>query len=245
MYRSSGRDALEALDEFQARGLIGELLGVVRIGKEASVYACRGGDGVIAAKVYRRRQFRFKNDAVYQQARSRELGIGGRQLRAFEKKSRFGMEMRSGSWVSREYETLRLLHAAGADVPRPIAASGEAVLMEYFGEHPRPAPQLVELRLEEEEARVLLQRVLNNVELFLACDRVHGDLSPYNVLYWEGDIRVIDLPQAVDPRFNQDAYDLLRRDLENVCRYFERFGAVADARAIARDLWTRFLRSEL
>ena len=86
MHRSQGGEHIAKLETFQDQGLIGEVLGLVKIGKEASVYCCRGGPALdvdlVAAKVYRARQYRFKNDAVYQQARDRELGLRGRPLRA-------------------------------------------------------------------------------------------------------------------------------------------------------------------
>lgn len=88
--------------------------------------------------------------------------------------------------------------------------------------------------------------VLRNIELFLACDRVHGDLSEYNILYWQGTAVVIDFAQAVDPRYNLDAvFTLLERDIARVCRCFARYGVEADAGALAIDLWTRCLTGAL
>ncbi|HEU5368843.1 MAG TPA: RIO1 family regulatory kinase/ATPase, partial [Ktedonobacterales bacterium] len=95
----------------------------------------------------------------------------------------------------------------------------------------------------------LFDRVLRNIELFLACDRVHGDLSEYNILYWpdaRGAVTIIDFAQAVDPRYNlDDVFDLLARDIARVCRYFARYGVQADAEALAIDLWTRYLTGAL
>ena len=79
----------------------------------------------------------------------------------------------------------------------------------------------------------------------LACDRIHGDLSAFNVLYREGDVRIIDFPQAVDPRFNSSALTLLERDVDRICEYASRRGVGADGARIVRDLWSRFLRSEV
>ena len=73
----------------------------------------------------------------------------------------------------------------------------------------------------------------------LARGVVHGDLSAYNVLYWEGEIKVIDFPQMVDPRANPDARAIFNRDVERLCQYFARFGVKANAPAIARDFWKR------
>jgi RIO kinase 1 len=249
MYRSQGRDHLEQFEAFIEEGLIGEVLGLVKIGKEASVYCCRAGDalaeGLVAAKVYRERQYRFKNDAIYQEARDRELGLRGRALRAVRNKSGFGREVQESTWKHREYEVLQTLHEAGADVPRPIAARDDVVLMDYLGDEESAARQLNRVRLEPKEAGPLFQRLLGNIELMLACNLVHGDLSPHNVLYWQGELRVIDFPQATDPRFNRRADMLLRRDIDNICRYFAAFGVDCDATAIADDLWRRFMFSEL
>ena len=76
-----------------------------------------------------------------------------------------------------------------------------------------------------------------NIALFLACNRIHGDLSEFNILYWQGTVSIIDFAQAVDPRQNPEVFPLLLRDIERVCSYFARYGVVADARALARDMW--------
>jgi RIO kinase 1 len=226
-------------------------MGLVKAGKEASVYACRGGAAascdIVAAKVYRGAQYRFKNDAVYQEARPRELGLRGRSLRAFNNRrdSAAGREVQEGTWRMREYQILQLLHESYADVPRPIAAGGDVILMELFGDENEAAQQLNRVRLDASEAPALFQRLMNNVELFLALNLVHGDLSPHNVLYWHGDVKVIDFPQATDPRFNRHAQDLLRRDVANLARYFAPYGVEADADGLADELWRRFERAEL
>jgi len=251
MRRSQGRDHFTQLEPFFDRGLIEEVLGLIKAGKEASVYCCRAGSdagsSLVAAKVYRGQQYRFKNDAVYQEARSRELGLRGRGLRAFEKRrsSATGRQVQAGTWQHREYEVLQTLYDAGGDVPRPIAFAENAILLEYFGDEEDAAQQLNRVQLEPAEAPALFQRVINNVELMLAMNLVHGDLSPHNILYWRGKVRVIDFPQSTDPRFNRHAHDLLSRDVDNICRYFEAFGVATDACGITDDLWRRFTYAEL
>jgi RIO kinase 1 len=251
MHRSQGRDHLSLIDEFFERGLVEDVVGLIKTGKEASVYCCRGGPAVdaelVAVKVYRGRAFAFKNDAVYQEARAREMGISGSALRAFNKRktSAIGRQVQSNSWIHHEYELLQRLYGAAADVPRPIAKGESMILMEYLGDEGAAAAQLNRVRLEPAEAGPLFQRLMNNVELFLALNVVHGDLSPHNVLYWQGDVRVIDFPQSTDPRFNRQAQDLLARDIANLCRYFAPYGIEASPAVLADDLWRRFMRSEL
>jgi RIO kinase 1 len=70
---------------------------------------------------------------------------------------------------------------------------------------------------------------------------VHGDLSAYNVLYWNDKLKIIDLPQAVNPYVNPEAFKLLARDLERLCDYFARYGVHANAPQLARDLWERHI----
>jgi RIO kinase 1 len=246
MYRSQGGNHLEQLEEFFDQGFIVDVLGLVKTGKEASVYCCRGGSmldaDLAAAKVYRARQYRFKNDAVYQESRVRELGIRGSARRAFEKrrKSDIGRQVQSHTWIHHEIETLETLYEAGADVPKPYASGGDAILMEFFGDEDEAAPQLNRVLLAPEEAGALFERIIENIELFLSLNRVHGDLSPHNILYHDGRVRIIDFPQSVDPRFNRNARDLLERDVANVCRYFADYGVEASPDSISHDLWRRF-----
>jgi RIO kinase 1 len=240
---------MEALQAFIDDGTIDEVLGTVKSGKEATVYCCdssrHGGPrgGLVAAKVYRSHKVRqFANDAAYTSGRIRRHN---RYARAVAQKSRAGREFAFAAWVGAEFTTLQLLHGAGADVPEPIAQSDTVIVMEYVGDDDAPAPMLANVHLDEPEARRVFDRIMRNIELALANDRVHGDLSPHNVLYLEGELRIIDFPQAVDPRFNPNALSLLERDVDTICRFAERHGIDADAHRISRELWGRFLRADL
>ena len=85
---------------------------------------------------------------------------------------------------------------AGLDVPDVFASTEGAVLMEYVGDGSMAAPQLQHAELERHEAGPLWERLLRNIEETLRLDTVHGDLSPYNVLYWKGRPFIIDFPQT-------------------------------------------------
>jgi RIO kinase 1 len=65
---------------------------------------------------------------------------------------------------------------------------------------------------------------------------VHGDLSPYNLLWWQDLLWIIDLPQAVDIALNLNALDILLRDLHNVASWFRRRGADFDADEVFAEL---------
>jgi RIO kinase 1 len=220
-----------SLDSFLNDGHLSEVLHVIEGGKEGIVYCCRGGPlagaDLVAAKVYHplnRRKFR--NDAAYQDNRLRGPKVRRERL-AMAKKTSYGRSIQYETWLGAEFETLQMLHGAGADVPLPIALGEGVVLMEY-------------IELPRAEARPLFERILRNVALWLDLDRIHGDLSPYNILYWSGAITIIDFPQAIDARFNSNARDLLQRDLTNVCRHFERYGIRGDPDRIAARIWSAY-----
>jgi RIO kinase 1 len=236
-----------ALDFFYTEGLITEVLYTVKSGKEATVYCCQAhpstGVELLAAKVYRSRNKRgFKNDAVYQEGR---VILEGHVRRAVQNKSRFGREVQFAMWVNYEFEALKALYNVGADIPRPIARTERAILMEYLGNHQQAAPALQNVELSKDEVRPVFERLVRNIELWLAHNYIHADLSAYNVLYWQGRLSIIDFPQAVDPRFNPNAFALLARDIENICRYVARYGLERDGQRLAERLWHKFKNAEL
>ena len=242
---------VEHLTPFSASKTISTVLRRIKGGKEANVYCCAAhpdtGLDLIAAKLYRARMLRnLRNDSRYRQGRplldARGQTVDTRDWRlhkAIAQKSTVGLEVTQASWIEYEYQTLLRLHQAGVDVPRPINHGENVILMEYVGDEVMPAPTLSHIRLERDEAHELFQRMLRNIERMLAAHVVHGDLSAYNVLYWAGEIAIIDFPQVVDPRQNSEAADIFRRDVERICQYFERCGVESQPGRIARDLWAR------
>ncbi len=241
---------LDYLGPFYDNRQIADVLRKVKGGKEANVYCCAAhpsqGVELIAAKVYRPRMFRqLRNDARYRTGRDVLESDGtivhnDGMLRAVRRGSSFGQRLAYTSWLSHEFQTLRLLHEAGADVPRPLEQSESVILMQYLGEEQEAAPTLQEVNLAPAEARPLFQRLLYNVELMLAHGRVHGDLSAFNVLYWDGNVWLIDFPQAVDPFQNPDAYAIFARDVERLCQHFARYGVASDPAEITDELWDRY-----
>ena len=239
----------EVFEHFLDEGLIERVIRPIKSGKEASVHLCRAnprttGEELAALKVYHPLDRRdFRDESIYRDGE----WIKERRIRvALDKRTRFGCEVQGGIWVHREWETLQALSEAGAPVPRPIESTDRAILMSYVGDEDDAAPQLHRYRLRgQAEAEELLEQCLNAVERMLFHDVIHGDLSPFNVLVWEGRICVIDLPQAVDPKKNRHAESLLARDVARVCEHFARLGASRDPAATAADLWTAWTFADL
>jgi RIO kinase 1 len=248
---------LESLRTFYDQHLITDVLAMVKGGKEASVYCCRAnpvtGAELLAAKVYRPRMFRnLRNDKQYREGRQ-AITSGVRQLMeergtrlgklhpgALSKNTAFGAMLQHTSWLSYEFQTLDLLHRLGAAVPRPLAMGENALLMSYHGDEQTAAPTLNSVRLDRAEAEVLFAEVIRNVELMLGQGLIHGDLSAYNILYWQGAITIIDFPQVTSSQNNRSAQQILARDIRRVCEYFAQQGVQCKPDALTHDLWQRY-----
>jgi RIO kinase 1 len=238
---------LDSLIEIAGQQLISDVLRKVKAGKEASVYLCRSGSIIdarfVAAKIYRPRTLRnLKNDAIYRTGRT-DLDEDGVALfreadvNAIVKRSKYGEELRHTSWIAYEFKTLEALRGLGADVPMPYAMVKNSILMEYIGSEGNPAPTLNSVTLDRGEAYRLFDRVLHNLNLLLSIGRIHGDLSAYNILYWDGGITLIDFPQVVDVEANPAAWTIFQRDVTRVCQYFNSQGIQSNPRKLAADLW--------
>lgn len=244
-----------ALQSMIDEGWITEVLYEVKSGKEATVYCCRGGepaveamrcrDPLVAAKIHLdHKKRRFKNDSVYQAGRA-QFARPSRVQRAIANRSAFGREAHAALWLEHEWSLMCELSGKGLDVPRPLTINDSAILMPFLGDENGPAPMLNDVALPSHEVARIVDRILGNIEAMLDLHCVHGDLSPYNILHWDGKIHIIDFPQAVDPRLNPAALALLARDVDHICRWAAKTGINHHADAIATDLWQRFTLGEL
>jgi RIO kinase 1 len=242
---------IDALSGFYEDSQITDVVRQVKGGKEATVYCCLAHPStqvrLVAAKVYRPRMFRqLRNDALYRQGRKvldedgKEVLDDGR-LHAIVTGTSYGKELVHTSWLSHEFETLRILHEAGALVPKPYARASNAILMEYMGDETTAAPTLNQVSLDSHEAQQLFEHLMESVRLMLLHDRIHADLSAFNVLYWQGQVKIIDFPQAVDPATNSHAFPLLQRDVTRLCQYFDLYGVDANPQRLSRDLWSEYV----
>jgi RIO kinase 1 len=234
-----------SLSTFYSRGHITDVLGVIRSGKEATVYLCAAPGGeYLAAKVYRPRMLRnLKNDAVYRT--NRLPHSDWRYQKALDRMSTQGKAFRMESWIENEYETHRIAYRAGIPTPEPVDRYGNAILMEFVGTEGRGAPHLAKAHLTNRQAQTFFYEIIESIESLLGYSRIHADLSAFNVLYSEGRISIIDFAQSVDARTGRDVYPLLVRDIDRIAGFFVRFGVRSDATRIAESMWARHLNGVL
>ena len=206
--------------------LVDEVVSIIATGKEADVYVGLWKNVPLALKVYRLHKTPHK------------------------KKSAIGYSVdRMGRIAANEFTILERVYRAGIPVPTPARRVDNMFTMRFLGDETN-APRLRDLDLDEPE--YYAKQALGIVEKLLDVFIVHGDLSEYNLLLYRDRIFVIDFPQAVDlssrpnrHRRFEAAKPLLRRDLENVARYFSKYDIEIDAMAEYERLTTRFEREHL
>ncbi|MDQ1401732.1 MAG: kinase 1 [Actinomycetota bacterium] len=221
-------------------------IGLLKTGKEAEVFLVErtlGDDrNLLACKRYRSNQHRaFRNDAAY---RAGWEMVRGRAKRAIDKKTQTGMGLKAGIWAAWEFELLGLLWSAGVPVPYPVQMLGLEIMMQYLGDDDGAAFRLVESRASGAVLRDLHDQAIEIFKGIARCGLVHADLSPYNLLVWDDRLWVIDLPQAMKPFQNPNAFDFLHRDVTNVIGWFARKGIDTDPEEVFAEVLTELLGVE-
>jgi RIO kinase 1 len=158
-------------------------------------------------------------------------------LKAHHNRTMYGESIRHQSWIMHEFQTLKRLFEAGAAVPRPYETSHNAILMDYIGDETFAAPTLNTVDMDSAEAEQVFEHVLGNIRVMLKLGLVHGDLSAYNILFWQGQVTLIDFPQVIFTRRHPSAFRIFQRDINRLCTYFESRGVNCHPLRLATDLW--------
>ena len=228
------------LQQLYEQGRFTELLSELKSGKEATVYLVDGPAGLMAAKVYADLEVRsFKNDSSYREGR---FMADERAARAIRTRTRFGLEAQQHSWVMGEYLQLWDLYRAGVPVPKPmigpevfeIRQAGRVVLMELIGDDEAPAPRLSDIRLEPAAAEEAFEQSVRIAQQLSALGRVHGDLSTFNLLWWQEKVILIDLPQVIMKGENPNYLEFLQRDVHTLCKSFRKLGVTAEPEPVLK-----------
>jgi RIO kinase 1 len=235
----------DPLDVLIADGVIDQVLGRLKSGKEANISLVRRGDDVLAAKVYKDRSTRsFKNNADYKEGRKVR---NSRTQRAMDSGGRFGRDAAEQAWKSAEADALYKLVDSGVRVPTPVMFYEGVLLMELVKDgEGRPAPRLIDVAIEPAAAMGVYADLVAQIIAMLCCDLIHGDLSPYNILAAADGPTIIDLPQVVSAVHNSRAEFFFLRDFDNVVRFVSGFDpALAIHRHDGRAIWRAYVAREL
>ncbi|HEX2688828.1 MAG TPA: RIO1 family regulatory kinase/ATPase [Kofleriaceae bacterium] len=235
----------DPLDVLLSEGVIDEVLGRLKSGKEANISLVRRGDGVLAAKVYKDRATRsFKNNADYKEGRKVR---NTRTQRAVDSGGRFGRDAAEQAWKSAEADALYRLVGSGVRVPAPVMFYEGVLLMELVTDGDgRPAPRMIDVALDPAAALAVYADLVAQIIAMLCCDLIHGDLSPYNILAAADGPTIIDFPQVVSAVHSSRAEFFFLRDFDNVVRFVAGFDpALAAFRHDGRAIWQAYVSREL
>lgn len=206
------KSTLMTVYDFLNKGVIDQIYGVVKAGKEARIYWGKDRDGKeLAIKIYLTIAAEFKKG-------KRQYIEGDPRFKRVKHDSRSLVY----AWALKEYKNLQLALKAKVRVPKPIEVKKNVLIMQFIGRNGVPAPELKELAPKDPE--FVYTQLLGYVkELYQRAELVHGDVSEYNVMVWRGKPILFDMAQAVllsHPMANM----FLRRDLQNLHKYFKKLG---------------------
>ena len=234
----------QRLEPLLEDGLIDDVVRQLMSGKEATVYVVRCGDDVSCAKVYKEANKRsFRQSVDYAEGRKTK---NSRQSRAMAKGSKFGRESQEAAWQSAEVDALYRLANAGVRVPEPYNFYEGVLLMELVTDaNGNAAPRLNDVTFSAEDARIHHSTLIKEVVRMLCAGIVHGDLSEFNILMSADGPVIIDLPQAVDAAGNNNASEMLERDVRNLSDYFGRFAPELLTTQYGKEIWALYAHGDL
>ncbi|MCD6522267.1 MAG: serine protein kinase RIO [Candidatus Diapherotrites archaeon] len=199
----------ESVMKLIARGYIDGLQYCVSKGKEANVFrAVTRGGKARACKIYRVETSDFKAMWKYLEGDRRFENV---------KHNRRQIVL---AWCQKEFKNLQIAYEAKCNVPKPYAYFRNALVMEFIGGE-YAAPLLKDAAIENLEKT--FWKIIEDVKTLLKNDLVHGDLSEFNILYWNEQPYIIDMGQAVLVS-HPNADEFLERDIRNLCKFFKKRG---------------------
>lgn len=206
------KSTLMILYNFLNRGVIFEVHGVVKAGKEARVYWAKNKAGEdFALKIYLTVSSEFRKGIF-------KYIAGDPRFKGVKRDTRSLVF----AWALKEFKNLKQAVTAKVRVPKPIAVKKNVLIMEFIGKNGVSAPSMKEIPPRKPE-KTYKNLILQSRYLYRKAKLVHGDLSEYNVMVWRNRPVLFDLSQAV-PLAHPLADSLLHRDLNNLNRYFSSLG---------------------
>jgi RIO kinase 1 len=204
--------ALHVLNDMIRKDIVKSVDYPIEKGKEANVFRATTSDGFAAVKIYRIETSNFIHMTDYLLGDPRFAKVKS------DKKSIVK------AWVAKEYRNLLICHEAGVRVPEPLAYKNNVLVMELIGEKGMPDSTLQRMGSDAPEAHC--DELLEMIEKLWRRGFVHGDLSEFNILmhgHSPSVPYVIDVGQGV-LEGHPKAREFLKRDVENILRYFSKYG---------------------
>lgn len=214
------RSTLMTLYSLMSRGYIDEVDGPVSTGKEANIFHGKDEKGrELAVKIYRVATTGFKTKWSHL--------VSDPRYKRVTKNPRKVVSL----WAQREFSTLKALYGK-INLPQPVAVDKNVVVMEFLGKNGLAYPLLKDVGSEDPERD--FDAVLTATKTMYREGLVHADLSEYNIMVSDS-LYFIDFAQSTivgNPR----SEEFLRRDVENVHRYFSRYLSLPPADVLIEEV---------
>ena len=195
-------ETLRNVNKLQGDGYISNLLGPIGTGKESYVFYSRDfHDNIVAVKIHRHNIDAFKSIPAYIRLRGRKSG---------------GFIKQINDWTRFEYNFLSKAHNLGINAPEPIRCYENIIVMQFIGSEGNTA----KLAIKDSDFNV--ERWYTLLTKFIVSmaknGMIHGDLSPYNILNYNGEPFIIDFSQAL--KLSSLTINFLVRDITNINNWF-------------------------
>ncbi|XP_008239472.1 PREDICTED: serine/threonine-protein kinase RIO1-like [Prunus mume] len=196
-------------------GTFHDINGCISTGKEANVYHATKSDGQeMAIKIYKTSILVFKDRDRYVQ--------GDYRFRHGYCKNNPRKMVRT--WAEKEMRNLKRLREDGIRCPAIVSLKLHVLVMEFIGKSGWAAPRLKDAALSLDKLREgYIEMIIAMRMMYQKSKLVHGDLSEYNILYFEGHLYIIDVSQSVELD-HPHALDFLREDCVHVSDFFKKNG---------------------
>jgi RIO kinase 1 len=220
-------ETLKTIHKIAEAGLIDELEFAVSTGKEAYVFRAQDkAKNFRAVKIYKTLTSRFHKMHEYIQGDKRFKNVP-------KEKKEIVRE-----WTKKEFKNLEKFSKAKCSVPFPIGYKNNVLVMEFIGENGEASKTLKEKGVQD--IRNAYSQLIEFVaRAFYLAGLIHSDLSEYNILVkkekGKEKLVVIDVGQAV-LKSHPKAEEFLKRDLNNIARYFTKKGLQKTEEEIRRDI---------
>merc|ERR1712136_271985 len=127
-------------------------------------------------------------------------------------------------WAEKEMHNLMRIQEVGIPCPEVVLLKKHVLVMSFIGANQVPAPKLKTASLSSKDLKDAYIQVLEIMQaMYNNCNLIHGDLSEYNLLWFDKKVWVIDVSQAVEPS-HPCGLEFLYRDSKNISRFFKTNG---------------------
>ncbi len=229
-FRERFKTLNDVFDQFTIRNLfvlgrkdhfVEGTLSPLSIGKEANVFTAASKEGGrVVVKIYRLETADFNRMYDYIGADPRYAGLKKRQREVIF------------AWCQREYRNLMACREAGVRAPLPLAFLKNILVMTQVGDE-QPA-QKVKDDIPKHPQKFFAETI-EQIKKLYRYGFVHSDLSKFNILNFEQRPVLIDFSQMI-PTNAPNAYEYLKRDVENVADFFRRLGVKIDNEKVFREI---------